>query len=442
MAITFFIQSAKNPAPIYVRIREGKEIDAKAKSLFSVNPDHFKKGKIKLYKSKPGSAATARKKIQEKNDPLERLQDNLDNLKSDINRKLNNRKDYETINSKWLKAFLNPSKQDEIPEDLISYFDYYLEAKKNSLRPSTIKKNKVFKHRLEKYEKEKGTVYIREVNNKFARTLQKWCIDENYAHNTIVKTLKVIMTVCNHARENGIITHPELSFITKGLRYKNIDHIYLNFAELEKIINSKIEDETLQIARDWLIISCYTAQRVSDFLKFSNKDIKEMEGMKFLDISQEKTGKAVYIPLTKEVLKILEKREGNFPPIFSKNIESNKTIYNRLIKDVCQIAKINSPVMAFKKNKETNRYEEKEMPKYKAVSTHIGRRSFATNYYGRINTALLINATGHASETQFLKYVGKSGNQSALSLAKAMRELAHQDGQEPQLKVIKNAVNS
>lgn len=441
MAISFFLQSVKNPASIYVRIREGKEIDAKAKCNLSINPDHFKKGKVKLHKNISGATAKVKKEIQEKNNSLNNLQKELDGLKTYLTDLLNNRKDYETINSKWLKNALSPKEVSEVPNDLAGNFDYYLESKKNILKPSTIKKTKVFKHRIENYEKDNGTVYIQEVNRKFALKMQKWCLKNNYAHNTIVKTLKVILTVCNHAKENGIATHPELNLITKGSKYKNIDHIHLNFEELRRIKNATITNEATDIARDWLIISCYTAQRVSDFLKFSKADVKKMEGMKFLDISQEKTGKPVLIPLTEEVTTILNKRNGDFPPLFSTNIESNKTIYNKHIKEVCKLAGINEPVLAYKRDKKTNRYELKEMPKYDAVSTHIGRRSFATNYYGKINTALLINATGHASETQFLRYVGKTGNSSALSLAKEMRLLAMREGEEPKLEVVRTATN-
>ena len=445
MAITFFLQSSKNPAPIYIRIREGKfdkinrsGIDAKAKTNLSVNPSLFHNGKVKIQPQKAGTPAEVKKEVQNLNKSLNTLQKEMDGLKSHINDLLNNRKEYETINSKWLKNVLNPKLNNIIPEDLVSYFDYYMKSKETSLKPSTVKKNKVFKSRLEKYEIEYGPVYIREVNKKLALSIQRWCIEQNYAHNTIVKTLKVFLTVCNHAKENGIITHPELPYITKGLKYKKVDHIHLNFEELKQIKDAQMKDAATEIARDWLIISCYTAQRVSDFLRFSKEDVKEMEGIKLLDISQEKTDKPVYVPLTEEVLEILGKRNGEFPPIFSKNIESNKAIFNKLVKDVCRIAKINTKIQAYKRNKETNRYESKEVPKFKAVSTHIGRRSFATNYYGKINTALLISATGHSSEAQFLRYVGKTGNQNALSLAKAMREIAHKEGQPPKMEVIKN----
>ena len=145
------------------------------------------------------------------------------------------------------------------------------------------------------------------------------------------------------------------------------------------------------------------------------------------------------IPLSQEVTAILEKRNGDFPPIFSLNIESNKAIYNKLIKGVCRLAGINEVVSSKLKNHETKRYEIRNTPKYNAVSTHIGRRSFATNYYGKINSALLIAATVHASEQQFLRYVGKTGTQNALALAKEMRRLARNENQEPKLTVVKSA---
>jgi len=36
--INFYLQSKNNPAGIYVRLREGVSIDAKAKTKFAINP--------------------------------------------------------------------------------------------------------------------------------------------------------------------------------------------------------------------------------------------------------------------------------------------------------------------------------------------------------------------------------------------------------------------
>ena len=82
MAITFFIQSKKTPASIYVRIRE-YTIDAKARTNFNINLDDwdFKKGEPK----------TNYKKDEIKKNEANCLLENLNDLKKDLLNKLNNR---------------------------------------------------------------------------------------------------------------------------------------------------------------------------------------------------------------------------------------------------------------------------------------------------------------------------------------------------------------
>ena len=55
-------------------------------------------------------------------------------------------------------------------------------------------------------------------------------------------------------------------------------------------------------------------------------------------------------------------------------------------------------------------------PKWKLVSSHIGRRSFATNFYGEIPTTYLTYITGHSTESMFLKYIGKSNKDKAMEM--------------------------
>ena len=43
------------------------------------------------------------------------------------------------------------------------------------------------------------------------------------------------------------------------------------------------------------------------------------------------------------------------------------------------------------------------------------RRSFASNYYGKIETPLLMNITGHSKESAFLTYIGTHQNKDALA---------------------------
>lgn len=423
MNTSFYLQGRKELKSIYVRIRE-TDFDAKTNTKLKVSPKNFKNGTIKPIKIPTNCSVERKNLILKQNKDLVELQTKLNEIRETITSAYNKLKSYEVINTQWLKNVLNPKREFEVPNTLIGYFEYYVDFKKTSLKASTIKKINVFKNRLTNYQNDTGkTIYVQDVNKQFSFSIQKWCDEQGYAHNTKVKTLKVILTVCNHASENGIETSKELKYIANSLKYKNVDNITLSFDEIQQIIDTKILDKQLNIAKDWLIISCYTAQRISDNLYLKKENIIKQDGNYILHFKQQKTDKPVSISLDDEVIKILSKRNGEFPPVFSESKASNEAIYNRLIKTVCRLAKINTPVMANMKNSKTNRYELKEVPKYKAVTSHIGRRSFATNYYGLIPTALLIGQTGHSSEIQFLRYVGKKGTQNALNLAEKMKEV-------------------
>lgn len=436
MPISFLIQSKKNPAPIYIRVTEGKEVDAKVRTSYVINPTRFSKSRIRDISIPKGATAETKSQIIKENENLTTLRKDLETLKNKVSTLINQRQRNEVINAEWLRNAINP-KSSKLPSLLTDFFDDYHTFKEDSLKKGTIKNNNVVKARLLKFQKEYGNLRVNQVNKEFSLAFQKWSKEKGYDHNTTVKSMKTIKMICKHARDRGAKISFELDSITKGLRYKNIEPIYLSLTEINKIILAQMPNERLEIARDWLIISCFTAQRVSDFLRFDTKNIVELEGVKFLDVTQKKTQSQVLLPLTPEVIDIINKWKGKFPPLFSKNVPSNEAMYNRQIKIVCELAGINEKVTAKLKNHDTNRYETVEVPKYKAVSSHIGRRSYATNYYGKIPTPLLISATGHSSETQFLRYVGKKGTHNAMALARAMRQLSSFQNEEIKLKKIK-----
>lgn len=85
---------------------------------------------------------------------------------------------------------------------------------------------------------------------------------------------------------------------------------------------------------------------------------------------------------------------------------------------MCKLAGIDTLVL--KKVKD----ELKEVPKYEAVTTHSMRRSYASNYYNVIPTALIMSVTKHATEIQLHKYLGLTDDEIAdqydAALAKAL----------------------
>lgn len=98
-------------------------------------------------------------------------------------------------------------------------------------------------------------------------------------------------------------------------------------------------------------------------------------------------------------------------------------------------------VKGTKLNTKTNRKELGNFPKYELIASHCFRRSFASNYYKKIPTPILINITGHSKESLFLTYINKREDKDAnADLFMQFYEKLNKD-KEPQLKVIKNGTN-
>ena len=57
---------------------------------------------------------------------------------------------------------------------------------------------------------------------------------------------------------------------------------------------------------------------------------------------------------------------------------------------------------------------QKSVPKYELISTHTGRRSFATNLYlSEFPAISIMKITGHKTEEAFLRYIRISPEQNA-----------------------------
>jgi integrase len=180
---------------------------------------------------------------------------------------------------------------------------------------------------------------------------------------------------------------------------------YLKESEIIKIFEFDFTNDYLDNARDWLIIGLRTGLRISDFIPLTPKDI--IDG--FIEISTKKTDFPVIIPLHSNVIEILNKRAGNFPRVIS---DQKFNEYVKIVAKNSGLTEIVSGGKITEKTVEINGIKEKihrkvisDYPKYELVSSHICRRSFATNLYGRLDTLTIMKITGHSTEKQFLGYI-------------------------------------
>lgn len=355
----------------------------------------------------------------------------ITNRQTDVNNELNkienhilnafNSASIETISKEWLQTQIDnyynpPQKENSIPIDLINFIDFYIDYRKNEITETNKRKCTVIKNKLIKYEAFlKKKILIKNINDSFKNEFVNYQKDRMYSQNTIQREFVNIKTFCKYARFLGLETHHQLDSLR--IDRQKVEKIYLTLEDLTKIENlgkEKLTD-SLDNAKDWLIISAYCGQRVSDFMRFTDEQIRIENGKHLIEFTQKKTGKNMTVPLHPKILEILNKRNNKFP----YKISDQK--YNDFIKTVCELAEINEPTIGSKlieTEPDSGIYRKKSgmYKKFELVTSHIGRRSFATNFYGKIPTTYLIYVTGHSTEAMFLNYIGKSNKDLALEI--------------------------
>lgn len=405
--ISFKIQSKKSPAEIFVRVRKGRTIDLLVKIGRTVNIEDWDISKGTPKHTRNAELKTISIAINQIRQSI------LANLDEDI-------ADGKNIDADWLRECINPNLKKGIPKYLTEHFDFYLDLKRESISPNTIKKLKSFKRLLIEFERwSKKSYQVNEVDLVFQNRLFTFAKDlkYNYHTNYIVDLMKSIKTICENANKHGVRINPQTKLLN-AVKTK-VPKVYLNIEDIAKICEVELEVDYLDNARDWLIISCETGQRVGDFMRFTPEFIFERptsggRKAKLIEFEQEKTKKNMSVVITPLVEKIILKRNGEFP----RKISPQR--YNDYIKEVCKMAGVNEVVDASIKDKCSKRLVTGRFEKYKCVVSHIGRRSFASNYYGKFPTSMLIQQTGHTSERTFLEYIGKSNADLSLDFYDAI----------------------
>ena len=308
-------------------------------------------------------------------------------------------------------------------EKLIIFCDRYIDSlAKLGKTLNTINKYKTTVNKLREFELVTNRIYlVKDVDIDFGENfLQYLRGDCKYQDNTASRIIGFVKTMCFDAEIKGVEVSPQLKRI-KGLRNKKMPFVYLKFEEIEKIKNTTYKEPLHEVVADWLIISCYTGQRISDLLRMSKDMIVKEQGFEFITLTQVKTKKIVQIPIDKNVQEILSKYNGEFPPKISKKDQSNMVLYNRLLKKVCKKAGIIEVVKGNLFDDEAKKMIIGKYPKYKLISSHVGRRSYASNFFGIIPTPLLMNITSHSSEATFMKYIHKTSSDMSVELAKILK---------------------
>lgn len=442
--VKFQVLSNSSNSSIYMRLSLGRGKTPRCKTGLSINSLQWSSAK-----GLPKQTSASNKN----------LSIDLQALETHILKEVNKASSSGTeIDKVWLESKINiyfkresesilSDKIVDVIQDIIDDAPNRINSKKKlGLSKNRISSYKVLKRSIDLFN---CKAKIKEVDVVFGRKFVDFVkSDLFYDESTALKQLSDLKTVCYEAGTLGIETNPQLGDI-KVASPKDEEIITLNKEELKTISETELNNERLDNVRKWLLLGCNIGQRVSDLLEIDESNIKTFRSFKVIELVQKKTNKKITIPLLEETKKIIE---NGFP----RKISAVK--FNKYLKELCKQCGIDKPTKGKKTVVKYLSKEEKKksgikldkitrkksgtFPKYELISSHVCRRSFATNLYGELPTPLIMSITGHSTEKQFHEYIGKSSYDYAKQILEfyELQELKSQS--KPHLKIVDSKLSS
>lgn len=257
-----------------------------------------------------------------------------------------------------------------------------------------------FKKIIEGYQvHSKKIFYVNDVNLNFLNNFLDYLQNEKkYSSGYALKKLADLKTVCLTAELSGAVIDSELKTY-KAVKEKKQHIIYLNLEELEMIKIFPLFDAELENARKWLLIGCNIGQRAGDLLNLKVENFTKKNSLEVIELTQEKTGNQIIIPVQSELRGLIK---DGFP------IQIPLQKLNDQIKEICRLCGFTEMTTGVLYDEETKKRTEGNYEKYKLITSHVCRRTFAMNNFGKVPSHLLKQITGHTTEAILLDYIGKN----------------------------------
>ena len=186
----------------------------------------------------------------------------------------------------------------------------------------------------------------------------------HYAPNSTKTICAEIAAVIRENDASKTIPSDGFSSILKAKKVPS-QAVFLTMDEIRKIRDFTPRTRAGKYVHRLFMIECLTGARMSDCMRISSKNIDE-SGNTLTYVSQ-KSKVEVTVPIHKWLRPFL------VPSKFDEPTTMSFTTYGRIIKEMCFRCGINEKVSLFFKGKDVSGY------KFEFVTSHTGRRSFATN---------------------------------------------------------------
>ena len=278
-------------------------------------------------------------------------------------------------------------------------------------------------------ERYKRLIDYNDIDTIFFTAFKDWCYasPRNHSINYFAKGLTIIRQFMREAERRKFHTNRDYTFFV--VKRTPTTKLALTFDELEALYQLDLANYApgMVKARDLFLIGAYTGLRFSDFSRIRPEWLEVRDGQKILNVVTQKTDTSVSVPLFPIAEQLLEKYGFNVPKVHNAKM-------NESLKDLGRMAGFDKNLIVI--NTAGGKRNDEGKKQWEILSTHVARRSFATNFYREgYPVNMLMQITGHTTERQFMNYIKIGSKENAVRFA----TMQAQKGKG--LTVIKPAVN-
>ena len=314
------------------------------------------------------------------------------------------------------------------------------------ITPGTIKSYKGTLSQLEEYETVRHKIIgFDDVTLNFYDDWKQFFIKKQYSPNTIGRHIRNLKIFLFAAEDMKLVTCEEFKNSRFSADREDVDNVYLtedrvqqlyeftptDTQQMEEALSRFKGDElkalrldtekvtsrvALEKAKDVFVVGCLLGQRVSDYKRVSIDMIETLrDGRQYVCLTQEKTGKEIFLPVDSRVLAILNKYGGKLPKVYDQKVNDH-------IKTVGHLLGWTEPAGIMERHGLMELRSRKKF--YECIKTHTARRTFATNAYKNgVSLSSIMAVTGHSSEAMLRKYLKLDNKERAIMAAAEFEKL-------------------
>ncbi|RZK44985.1 MAG: hypothetical protein EOO61_01765 [Hymenobacter sp.] len=291
---------------------------------------------------------------------------------------------------------------------LLHFFERYA-LEKEELAENT---HKIFRNVADRITAFRPTWEIAQVTPESLKEFEKWLYKfrhgkpdkegkqkVGYTRITVLETLSKLKTVIYEYAQELKLDVQALRDHSPTLKRKrsNSNVVFLTTAEVQALLDLdlKLDPPLWAQVRDRFCIMALTGVRYSD------SDIKRKHVQnKNLVLATTKNDEDILVPLSEKVLEILERDDYNFPDQSSSN-------FNVILEKICMNVPSLCETIEVKRYTGSKTPVKTEVPKYKKITSHVGRKSLINNaLIGGVPAPAIASIVGHQGVNLVLSTYG------------------------------------